>query len=185
MGRIEQLADRFEEFIRVPWHRTISGGQRVVLVVYDKDLERRLKSGRAEFEQRTRAAGYGWIQHDCTAAFAEWMASMEYRDAYFEDPEVLDLKLEAEFLDHVAGPLRKVLRRADDKTVVALTGTGALYGFTRVSELIRMVEPDIKGRLAVFFPGSSGNHTVSLLDARDGWNYLATIISLHGTGFRL
>ena len=45
-----------------------------------------------------------------------------------------------------------------------------------------MSNPDIAGRLVVFFPGSRDGNTYRLLDARDGWNYLAHSITLHGVG---
>ena len=38
---------------------------------------------------------------------------------------------------------------------------------------------DIRGRLALFFPGDVDNNNYRLLDARDGWNYLAIPITLH------
>jgi hypothetical protein len=180
MGKIEELAAEYERHICIPWQRTVAGAQRVVMVVYEKELERALRARLGEFEQRTRTAGHDWKRYDCTRAFAEWMAAAEYRDAYFESPEDLDLKLEGEFLDHVAAPLRELLREADENTVVAVTGVASLYGFARVSELIRSVEPDIRGRLLVFFPGSRDATTYRLLDARDGWNYLASCITLHG-----
>ena len=119
---------------------------------------------------------------DCTRHFAEWLAHDEYREAYFEQPEDLKLKLAGEFLASVADSVRGELRRANDNTVVAVSGIGQLYGFLRVSELIRAVEPDIKGRLIVFFPGSKDGDHYRLLDAQDGSNYLANSISLHSTG---
>ena len=180
MGKIEDLAAEYERHICVPWQRTLAGAQRVVLVVYEKELERTLRARLGEFEHRTRAAGHGWLHHDCTRDFAEWMASADYRDAYFEAPEDLEMKVAAEFLDHVSAPLRELLREADEDTVVAVTGVASLYGFTQVSDLIASVEPDIRGRLVVFFPGSRDGNTYRLLDARDGWNYLANSISLHG-----
>ena len=39
MGKIEDLAGVYERHISVPWQRTLSGAQRVMLVVYEKDLE--------------------------------------------------------------------------------------------------------------------------------------------------
>ena len=33
-------------------------------------------------------------------------------------------------------------------------GVGALFGFTRVSRVLKLLEPSIKGRLVVFFPGT-------------------------------
>lgn len=180
MGRIEELAARYERHLRAPWQRTVAGAQRVMLVVHDKELERALRARKAEFEQRTRAAGHDWVEHDCTRSFARWMAAQEYREAYFEAPGDLRMKLDAELVDAVADPLRALLRKSDDNTVVALTGVASLYGLARVSDLIQAVEPDIRGRLAVFFPGTKDGNNYRLLDARDGWNYLAQAITLHG-----
>lgn len=184
MGRVEELAAEYERHICIPWQRTVAGAQRVVMVVYEKELERTLRARIGEFEQRTRSSGHAWERYDCTHLFSEWVAGAEYRDAYFEAPEDLQMKLEGEFLDHVVGPLRDLLQEADENTVVAVTGVASLYGFVRVSEVIRAVEPDIQGRLVVFFPGSKDGDRYRLLDARDGWNYLANGITLHGAGGR-
>lgn len=182
MGRIEQLAVKYERYIRAPWQRTVAGAQRVIVVVYDKELERTFRARKGEFEQRTIAAGHRWAEHDCTRVFATWMAHDEYREAYFEEPGDLSLKLDGEFLDSLVAPLRERLRQSDENTVVAVTGIASLYGFAHVSDVIRAVEPDIRGRLAVFFPGSKDGNNYRLLDARDGWNYLAHGITLHGSG---
>ncbi len=61
-------------------------------------------------------------------------------------------------------------------------GLASLYGFMRVSELIRAVESSINGRFIFFFPGTKDGNNYRLLDARDGWNYLANSITLHGPG---
>lgn len=178
MGRIEDLAAKYERHIRAPWQRTVAGAQRVVMVVYDKELERTFRARKAEFEQRTEAAGHAWVEYDFAQAFARWMARDEYREAYFERPDDLRMKLEREFVDSVVDPLRELLRTSDEDTVVALTGVAALYGFAHISDVIRSVEPDIRGRLVVFFPGSKDGNNYRLLDARDGWNYLASGITL-------
>jgi hypothetical protein len=44
--------------------------------------------------------------------------------------------------------------------------------------LISAVERHIKGRLLVFFPGTKEENNYQLLDARDGFNYLAQGITL-------
>ena len=47
------------------------------------------------------------------------------------------------------------------------------------------LEPDraqIRGRLVVFFPGHLERSNYRLLDARDGWNYMAVPITLHSEG---
>jgi hypothetical protein len=182
MGKIEDLAAKYERHIRAPWQRTVAGAQRVMIVVYDKELERAFRARKGEFEQRTIGAGHGWVEHDCTRSFAEWMAKDEYREAYFESPDDLGMKLEGEFVENIVQPLRELLRSSDENTVVAVTGVASLYGFAHISDIIRAVEPDVRGRLVIFFPGSKDGNNYRLLDARNGWNYLANGITLHGTG---
>ena len=182
MGRIEELAAAYQHHVSVPWQRTLAGSQRVMLVVYEKELERTLRARIGEFEQATRRSGFSWMLVNCTRWFAEWMAGDEYRDAYFQDPSLLGMKLQGEFRQEVARRLTAELEAADDHTVVALLGVASLYGFLRVSELIREVELSIRGRLLVFFPGTKNENNYRLLDARDGWNYLAQGITLHGGG---
>ncbi len=182
MGKIEALASVYERHVSAPWQDSLAGAQRVMMVVYDKELERTLRARVGEYEQATRRAGHDWRRLDSTRWFSEWMAGDEYRDAYFEEPELLGMKLEGEFRPFVAERLAGELDSADDDTVVALLGVASLYGFLRVSELIRSVEQSIHGRLLVFFPGTKNGNNYRLLDARDGWNYLAQGITLHDEG---
>lgn len=187
MGRIEELAERYSQHISTPWQQTVAGAQRVVMVVYDKELERTLLARRMAFEMATQQAGHDWYEVDVADAFATWMANDEYREAYFETPEDLQLKLDAEFAEFVADRIGKVLSKpeATKDSVVAVFGVGALFGFTRVSKVLKLVESDIRGRLVVFFPGHYDRNNYRLLDARDGWNYMAVPITLHGTGSTL
>ena len=182
MGRIEDLAAVYERHVSVPWPRSVARAQRVMLVVYEKELERTLRARIGEFEQATRRSGHDWTPVDCTRWFAEWMAADEYRESWFEDPDLLGMKLEGEFREHVANRLRAQLETVGENSVVALLGVASLYGFLRVSEVIRAVEQSIRGRLVVFFPGTKNESNYRLLDARDGWNYLAQGITLHGGG---
>ena len=48
----------------------------------------------------------------------------------------------------------------------------------RVSTLIQGLAQDIRGRLLVFYPGTYEHGNYRLLDARDGWNYLAVPITI-------
>ena len=182
MGKVEELAAVYERHISNPWQRSLSGAQRVMLVVYEKELERALRARIGEFEQATRRSGHDWTLVDCTKWFAEWMAADEYREAWFEDPDLLGMKLEGEFREAVANRLVTRLEAAGDDDVVAVLGVASFYGFLRVSEVIRSVEQTIRGRLVVFFPGTKNESNYRLLDARDGWNYLAQGITLHGGG---
>jgi hypothetical protein len=58
----------------------------------------------------------------------------------------------------------------------------SLFGFARLSQILKLVERDVRGRLVVFFPGQFEQNNYRLLDARDGWNYMAVPISIHGSG---
>ncbi len=184
MGRIEDLAERYYEHISTPWQRTVSGAQRVVMVVYDKELERTLRARKMVFESATLQAGHDWFEVDLTRAFSQWMAADEYRDAYFESPDDLQLKLEAEFPTYVADKIRSVLTDplVSERSVVAVFGVSSLFGFARVSQVLKLVERDVQGRLVVFFPGQFEQNNYRLLDARDGWNYMAVPISIHSSG---
>lgn len=184
MGKIEELAEKYRRHISLPWQQTISGAQRIIIIIYDKELERTLRTRKNAFKNATIEAGHKWFEVDITNAFASWIAADEYREAYFEFPEDLKLKLEAEFAQHVADHISATLAMpvADASSVVAVFGSGSLFGLTRVSQILKLIEHKIKGRVVVFFPGQFENNNYRLLDARDGWNYMAIPISLHGGG---
>jgi hypothetical protein len=179
VSRIDDLAEQYERHISTPWQRNLAGAQRIIFLVYPKEDERRLRTKLKEFEHRTRAAGRAWNELDMTDAFPTWMAAEEYREEYFRHPEDLALKFDTEFADMYATKLRAALETEDmtDDSVLALYGVGALYGFTRLHFVLQKIESYIRGRLLVFFPGSYDHNSYRLLDARDGWNYLATPIT--------
>ncbi len=127
----------------------------------------------------TQQAGKQWLLLDVTNAFPEWMVSQEYRDAYFESPEDLAGYQTGELTEFITDLNAKLKTRinaeAGPDTVVALLGVGTLFGLARVSSVVEGIKEAVQGRLLVFFPGEHHpeNHTYRLLDARDGWNYLA------------
>ncbi len=183
MARIDEIADQYECHISAPWQRNLPGAQRIVFVVYPKEDERKLVAKLKDFENRTIAAGHPWLEVDFTNAFAEWMAGESYPEEYFDSPELLDDKLNADsaygFTAQCVERLRAVLTStgATDESVVALYGVGALFGFATLHSILERIQPDIRGRVVVFFPGSYEQNIYRLLDARDGWNYLATPIA--------
>lgn len=181
MGRVEEIAERYERHISAPWQRNLAGAQKTIFVVYTKEDERKLRAKRREFEVRTKEAGHKWRELDLTSLFPQWMADDEYRDAFFDCPDDLTMKLEGEFIGYVADQLREALTAddVDEDTVVGVFGAATLYGFARVSLVLKKVEGDIRGRLVLFFPGDYDQNNYRLLDARDGWNYLAVPITLH------
>jgi len=181
MGRIEELAARYRGHIGAPWQRNLAGDQKAIFVVYPKTDERKLRARLEQFEVETKRVGHEWRLVDLTDTFARWMADSDYRDAYFEEPETLAMKLRSDFVQHAASRLREALTAddVDEDTVVAVQGVACLFGFTRVSLVLKEVVKDIRGRLVVFFPGEYEDNNYRLLDARDGWNYLAVPITLH------
>jgi hypothetical protein len=181
MGRIEDLAGRYLSHISAPWQRDLAGAQRTIFVVHDKTDERKLRARLDLFEMATRQSGHAWRLFDFTGTFARWMAAMDYREAYFEEPGDLDMKLQSDFVRFAAAEIHETLTGADvtDNTVTAVYGVACLFGFTKVSLVLKEVERDIRGRLVLFFPGEFDNNSYRLLDARDGWNYLAVPITLH------
>ena len=184
MGRVEQLVEKYRQHIDLPWQQTVAGAQRVIMLVYDKELERAMLGRKELFAMASRETGHDWFEVNVADCFAAWIASEEYRDAYFESPEDLQLKIESEFAEYIAHRVRACLERPDvtKTSVVAVYGVGTLFGFTRVSRVLKLIEPFIQGRLVVFFPGTYDQNNYRLLDARDGWNYLAVPITLHSVG---
>lgn len=181
MGRIEDLATRYRNHISAPWPKNLAGDQRTIFIVYPKTDERRLRAKVALFEIATTQSRHRWRGFDFTACFAKWMASNDYRETYFDEPDALEMKLRSSFCSYAAGQLRSVLTAddVDDETIVAVLGAATLFGFTRLSLVLKEVVKDIRGRLVLFFPGEYENSHYRLLDARDGWNYLAVPITLH------
>ena len=177
MGRIEDLADAYKRFVRLPWERNLAGPQKCWFAVYDPHDERPLRSRVALFELATKEAGHSWALCDLTDAFARWIAAEDYREAYFASPDDLDMALSS-FRWAVAEEVRAVLTRGDidENGVVAILGVASLFGFLKVAAVIDDVAPTIRGRLLVFFPGEYEANNYRLLDARDGWNYLAVPI---------
>lgn len=178
MSRLEQLIHRYEEFISLPWEQGLAGSQRVVFVVYDKSDERRLRAQIDEFQLATQKGGHGWSLMDLTDTFGKWMAGQEYRESYFEYPEDLSTLL-PQFEEFVVGHVRSHVELGSENDVVALMGIGSLFGFMRVSSLVAGIADAVPGRLVVLFPGEYENNTYRLLDARDGWSYLAVPITAH------
>ena len=174
MSHIEDLLQAYAAFVAQPWPESLAGAERVWFAVYEPVQERRLLFRIAEFETATTKMGHGWKRLHIADLFAVWMACHRYRDAYFEDPEAMELALH-DLSAYVAAQVRATLTApdVDGNTVVAMSGVGSLFGLVRASEVIERVTSNIRGRLLVFFPGRYENSRYRLLDARDGWNYLA------------
>lgn len=179
MSRLERLLAVYRDHIEIPWPSGVAPIQRVIFLVYDKEDELRLRPGIEDFAQATTGAGKRWHLIDLTNAFPTWLATQEYRESYFEAPEDLDGYPTGEVTGFIADTVERlkseIASAADANTVVALLGVGSLFGLARVSTLVEGIKDAVAGRLVVFFPGEHHpeTHAYRLLDARDGWNYLA------------
>lgn len=183
MGRIEQLAKKFEDHISLPWQSHLATAEKTVFVIYPKEEERRLRAKRPLFQQACERSRHGWVGLDLDSVFPEWMAAQDYAADYFEHPADLRQKLENDFTLHVASVIKSALQSATANDVVGVFGVGTLFGFVRVSTVLKHLEGHIPGRLVVLFPGSHDHNTYHLLDARDGWGYLVFPISLHEVAY--
>src|SRR3954454_12628335 len=151
MSRLETLKRNYQRICGLPWDRNVAGAQRVWLAVYDKEDERKLRLRMGLFEEATLHAGKKWTAIDLTDAFAGWMCGPDnagYAESYFESPELLDEAVLAGLKQSVVAGIRSILAGLTDpdNTVLALHGVACLFGFLKISEILPMVEEDIKGR---------------------------------------
>lgn len=178
MANLDKLAVSYERYVSMPWTENIAEAKRVWFAVYDPADERRLRAQVGAFETATRQAGHGWLLCDVTNAFPEWMTGQEYKETYFRRTADMTLALK-KFERTVAAQIAEELQRpsVDEHTVVAVMGLASLFGLARVSSVVESVSHSVQGRLLVFFPGHTEDGRYRLLDARDGWNYLAVPIT--------
>lgn len=180
MSRVDDLVASYERFVQLPWPSNLAPAQKVWMAVYSPDEERRLRLHLPAFETASKKAGYEWATIDLSSEFEHWMASHEYRDAYFANPKLMQPELVG-FFDQLVEDMRaEVVAKTSDRTIIGLVGAASLYGLgdqVRVSALIERIQDEVAGRLLVFFPGEVEGNSYRLLGARDGWNYLATLIT--------
>jgi hypothetical protein len=172
---VDDLLGHFRRQASLPWSRHVAPDYRVWIMCYDKSLERRVQGRLPEFEAIARLHGHGWSALNLAPLVAPWFASHEIFDGLAEQPDELPGML-PDFATHVAHTVREQLQALSDIDILALSGTGALFGLMSISALAAMVVPAIKGRLLLLFPGRHESGTYRLLDARDGWDYRATPI---------
>jgi len=179
VDRADALLGEYRRQLSLPWRPDLSGAERVWMAVYPPELERRVRARLGDFEIATREAGHLWAIHDVTIAFSTWLAGLEYRDAYYADPELLGPAL-PQFLADLEAQIGATLAssEAGATSVVALVGVGSLFPMIRVSDLLQRIADRITGRFLILFPGSLERGNYRLLDARDGWNYLAIPITI-------
>jgi hypothetical protein len=177
VNRLDGLIRSYGSHVSVPWKEDAAPPQRVIICVYRPEDELRLRARITELELATRSAGHEWCEFDLTDSFPKWLSSQRYARRYFQDPQYLPAYL-TKYLDAIGAAFNVFLQGsgAGRSHVVALSGTGTLFGILKVREVIDRIAPMVGGRLLVLFPGSFENNNYRLLDGYDGWNYLAVPI---------
>ena len=174
-SKIDQLLTAFEKVVNEPWSNTLSGQERIWFLVYDPAEQRKVDLRTGDFETATIKAGKKWKSISLKLCFPRWMTNHEYRDDYFSNPEYIVDQLEAEFIPFAIRFLKDELIKtnSDRDTLIAIKDVSSLFGFVRLSEILKSCDKDFNGRLLIFFPGEFEHNQYRLLDARDGWDYLA------------
>lgn len=180
LTRIDQLIMAYEKVVSEPWTNTLSGQERVWFLVYDPAEQRRVDLRLDDFENIAIKSGKKWKGISLKQCFPKWMAKHEYSEDYFSSPELIVDQLEADFIPFAINYLKEELSKIeqDENTLIGVKDVSSIFGFARLSEIIRGCDNKIKGRLLIFFPGEFKQNQYRLLDARDGWNYLARPITL-------
>jgi len=178
MSKIDRLVQSYGSYIAVPWRGDAAPDQRVIFCVYSENEELRLRAKIDEFEIATRNSEHEWALFDLTDTFPVWLSSQRYAEKYYQSPELLPpllSKYQAFLAEKFSTFLHK--KKVDENCVVGVVGVGSLFGFLKVKEVVDKLAPMVKGRLLVFFPGSYENNNYRLLDAYDGWNYMAVTLT--------
>ena len=183
MSYVDDLLAAYRKFVALPWQQNLAPPQRVWMAVYPPEHERRLRLHLPAFKAATNEYHHTWALVDITNSFERWMAAHDYREDYFKEPELLETTA---FFDALVFEVRSHLaEQVSPDGVVAVLGAGTLFGLgdaVKVSALLNAVNDAVAGRLLIFFPGEHEGNSYRLLDARDGWNYLAIPITPNGSG---
>ena len=111
--------------------------------------------------------------------FSKWLSKHDYQTSFFEDPENISDAIHDDFKDYLIEAIIGELEvNNTDSTLIVLKDVSAIYGFIRLSEIVNIISKKVRGRLMVLFPGEFLNNQYRLMDARDGWDYLARPIRI-------
>lgn len=178
--RIDLLVEAYEKVVKEPWSSALSGQERIWFLVYDPAEQRKVDLQLGDFETAAIKVGKKWKSISLKQCFPSWMAKHEYKESYFQKPKLIVDQLEASFIPYSIQFLKDEMNKIeqDENTLIALKDVSSVFGFARLSEILKSCDKDFKGRLLIFFPGEFEQNHYRLLDARDGWDYLARPITL-------
>jgi hypothetical protein len=179
MSKIDELLSKYQRIISEPWPTGLSGQEKVWFLIFDPIELRKMEFKLGEFEIATKNANKDWHLISLQTMFSDWLSKHDYRDSFFEDPEYLSDALQDDFNVYIKETIINALNsKNSENTLVVLKDVSAIFGFIKLSEVINAISNKIQGRLMVLFPGEFINNQYRLMDARDGWDYLARPIML-------
>jgi len=179
MSKVDALINNYEKILKEPWVNKLSGHEKVWFLVYDPIDERKVALRIGDFERITKEKNKNWVEIDLKFCFPEWMKQHEYREEYFADPEAIKDQIESNFKNYVIQYIAEIIQKTDnlENTIIAITNVSSLFGFIKLSDVLSELYEFNKGRILIFFPGEFQNNHFRLMDARDGWSYLARPIT--------
>jgi hypothetical protein len=172
---VEDLLVAFRTRLAVPWRPDEVAAGRVWMLWYDKALERRVRGRLGEFRLAAEQSGKSWREFDLAPEFGTWVSKQPWFERAAKRPATLGTVL-PDFETYLVRQLQEQLGQCGPNEILALTGAASLFGLLRASTLISKVADAVPGRLLVTFPGTHQGGIYRLLDARDGWSYLAVPI---------
>ena len=144
-NNIDELVTAYEKVVKGNWTTTLSGQERIWFLVYEPDTQRKVYFRLSDIENTTKKAGKNWVKISFKDCFPEWMASHEYREDYFQEPEAIVDQLEFDFRDFVIKRTIDEMRNLniDEETVIAFTDVASLFGFTRLSDILNKISNEV------------------------------------------
>jgi hypothetical protein len=177
LSLVDDLLVAFGERLRVPWRRDETAPGRVWMLWYAKDHERRVRGRIGEFRLAALNAGKGWREFDLAPLFGQWVVAQPWFERAARRPSTLSTVI-GQFETTIANRVGAELAACGPDDILTLTGVASLFGLIRAQDLIRRVTDatPVPGRLMLTFPGAHRDGIYRMLDARDGYNYLAVPI---------
>jgi hypothetical protein len=126
----------------------------------------------------TKNANRDWLSISLNDSFTNWLSQHDYKESFFEEPQYISDALQEEFREYIILEINEKLEENSENTLLVLKDASAIFGFIKLSEIVQDLSNKIKGRLMVLFPGEFTNNQCRLMDARDGWDYLARPIMI-------
>jgi hypothetical protein len=178
MSKVNQLLSKFESVIKEPWPVGLSGQEKVWFLIFDPIDLKKVHFKLSEFEMATKNANREWLLISLNDYFTNWLSNHDYKEAFFLEPEYISDALQTDFREYIIQEINKELIQNSENTLLVLKDASSIFGFIKLSEVVQDISNKIKGRLMVLFPGEFTNNQYRLMDARDGWDYLARPIMI-------